>query len=400
MSHPLQTMTRDVSVGTRPAASGIRVLHVLAPAAFGGLEKVVEAISTLQRSAGHEVHVAAILDEGIDSHPLLRTLADRSVVTHTLPIAPRAYSEERRRMRVLCEEIGPHVVHTHGYRPDVLHTPTARSLGIPVVSTSHGFTGGGWKNRLYERLQRRAFRRCDAVIAVSRPMAAMLIASRVPKNVIHCIPNAWPGSVDFLERDEARARLGLDEDTFYVGFIGRLGHEKGADIFLSALAQTARDIHGVVIGDGRMRARLVAQAEALGIAQRVHWMGAVENAGSYMKALDGFALTSRTEGTPVVLLEAMAAGVPIVATRVGGVPGVVSNREAILVSPDSPAAIAAAIDELRVSREAALWRAGRAAARLESRFSASRWQRRYDQVYRTIGVAVPEPTHNGSTLDV
>src|SRR5690606_2904625 len=169
-------------------------------------------------------------------------------------------------------------------------------------------------------------------------------------------------------------------------------------------------IHGVVIGDGRMRARLVAQAEALGIAQRVHWMGAVENAGSYMKALDGFALTSRTEGTPVVLLEAMAAGVPIVATRAGGVacgasvvvgvPGGVATRGAILVAPDSPAAIAAAIDELRVSREAALWRAGRAAARLESRFSASRWQRRYDQVYRTIGVAVPEPTHNGSTLDV
>lgn len=375
----------------RCAPSGVRILHVLAPAAFGGLERVVESLATVQATAGHEVHVAGILDEGSDAHPLLGALGSRRVAIHALPIAARAYAHEKRQIRSLCELVEPHVVHTHGYRSDVLHTPIARSLSIPVVSTSHGFTGGGLKNRVFEHLQKRAFRRCDAVVAVSRPMAAMMLAAGIPKRIVHCIPNAWTGSVDFLARSEARRVLGVEDDRFLVGFVGRLGHEKGADIFLSAFAETSDQVHGVVIGDGRMRSQLLAQAEALGIGERLHWAGAIENAGRLMKALDVLALTSRTEGTPVVLLEAMAAGVPVVATRVGGVPGVISNREGILVPADSTSAIADAIEEVRVNREAAQWRTGRAQERLESSFSAGRWLQRYDQVYRSIGVTIPEP---------
>ena len=86
----------------------------------------------------------------------------------------RAYLRERAAIARLLREVRPDVVHTHGYRPDVLDAGVARGQGIAVVTTVHGFTGGGWKNRVYEWLQCRAFRRFDAVVAVSRPLVGLL----------------------------------------------------------------------------------------------------------------------------------------------------------------------------------------------------------------------------------
>lgn len=190
----------------------LRILHVLAPAPFGGLERVVESLATQQAHAGSEVHVAAVLDEGVADHPLLRTLAARGVHTHALTVPARAYRFEQGLVRSLCTQLHPDVVHTHGYRTDVLHTGVARSLGIPAVSTSHGFIGGGWKNRVFEHLQRRAYRRCDAVVAVSRPMASMLLSAGIPRARLHVIPNAWTNTVPFLSRPDARRELGVGED--------------------------------------------------------------------------------------------------------------------------------------------------------------------------------------------
>ena len=231
------TATTAVSPATPSSETGIRILHVLAPAPFGGLERVVESLATEQTRAGNELHVAAVLDEGVTDHPLLRTLQQRNVHAHALEVPARAYRYEREQVRALCTRITPDVVHTHGYRTDVLHTPVARELGIPAVSTSHGFIGGGLKNRVFEHLQRRAFRRCDAVVAVSRPMASMLLASGIPKSRLHVVPNAWTASVKFLSRDDARAQLGISDDDVCVGFIGRIGIEKGPDVFIDAIAR-------------------------------------------------------------------------------------------------------------------------------------------------------------------
>lgn len=369
---------------------------MLAPAPFGGLERVVESLATEQIRAGNELHVAAVLDEGVTDHPLLRALQQRNVHAHALEVPARAYRYERECVRSLCTRISPDVVHTHGYRTDVLHTPVARELGIPAVSTSHGFIGGGLKNRVFEHLQRRAFRRCDAVVAVSRPMASMLLASGVPKARLHVVPNAWTASVKFLARDEARAQLGVPADDVCIGFIGRVGYEKGPDVFVDAVSRLRDGSRAVVVGEGKMRTELMERAGALGLQDTIRWTGALEGAGRYMKAFDVLVLSSRTEGTPVVLLEAMAAGVPVVATRVGGVPGVISNREAILVLPEDPAALAEAIHDVIRHPEAAAWRVARAFERLDSHFNATRWLERYAQVYQSAGVRSTSSAGNGN----
>ncbi|MEX1181758.1 MAG: glycosyltransferase family 4 protein [Gemmatimonadota bacterium] len=365
----------------------MRILHVLAPAPFGGLESVVEALAAEQTCAGHEVHVAAVLEPDGTTHPMLRALQANGVYASAVRVGARAYRRERALVRETCARLRPAVVHTHGYRTDVLHGPVARALGIPTVSTAHGFIGGDWKNRIYEHLQRRAYRHCSAVVAVSRPMAAYLVRRGVPAGRVHCIPNAWADATPFVERADARVALGIHPATYCIGFVGRLSREKGPDVFVEALARVNPAVTALVIGDGRMRDALELRTRQLGISGTVRFAGSVENAGRFMKAFDAVVLSSRTEGTPVVLLEAMAAGVPVVATTVGGIPDAVSQLEAWLVPPEDPPALAAALREIIADPDAARTLAARATQRLRAEFGAGAWVERYDDVYRACGAA-------------
>ena len=363
----------------------MRVLHVLAPAPYGGLERVVGALAAGLARRGHQVHVAAVLEPGAppERHPFVASLSGEFVDVHPLVVSGRAYLGERARVASLCRRLRPDVVHTHGYRADVVDAGAARAAGAPVATTVHGFTGGGARGRLYEALQRLAFRRFHAVAAVSRPLADALRRAGVPEDRLRVIPNAWDGGRERLERAEARERLGIEGDVFHVGWVGRLSREKGADVLLDALARLpdADRVSVSMIGDGPEAAALRAQAERLGIGAHVRWHGAVDGAAALFAAFDAFVLSSRTEGTPMALFEAMAAGVPVVATRVGGVPFVVGDAEAWLAPPEDPSALARSVDALRRDPAAALSRAAAARARLERDFGADAWLASYEALY-------------------
>jgi len=365
----------------------LRVLHVLTPGPVGGLERVVQMLTRGQSRAGHDVHIGAIVDAAESPGcRFLEEAAQDGVTVHALPTPHRAYRRERGMTRELFRRLSPQVGHLHGYRADVLHAGVARRLAIPCVTTVHGFTGGDAKNRFYEMLQRRSFRRMEAVVAVSLPLAEVLAAAGVPSRRLYCIPNAWEGPAP-MDGGAARERLGVPEGVFHVGFVGRLGAEKGADVFVEALAWLRElPIIASIVGDGPQMTRLKARADQLGLGDRVGWHGIVPDAGRLFPSFDVFVLSSRTEGTPIVLFEAMAAGVPIVATRVGGVPDVVCEDEAILVEPDRPESLAEAIRAVLGDRGAARSRASRARARLDRERGAAQWVERYDRVYaRAMG---------------
>jgi glycosyltransferase involved in cell wall biosynthesis len=282
------------------------------------------------------------------------------------------------------------VVHTHGYRADLQAGAVARRLGLATVSTVHGFTGGDWKNRLYERLQERALRRFDAVVAVSRPLAGRLRSRGVPAERLVSIPNAWHRSGYALTRTEARQRLGLGQGDFVVGWVGRLSAEKGADVLVDALPSMKENaISCCLIGDGPERISLERRVAALGLERRVHWSGARPGAWRLMPAFDALALSSRSEGTPIVLFEAMDAGIPIVATRVGGVPDVLSEREAWLVDPERPDALAGAIRHLHADREEAARRARAARVRLEADYRIEPFLDAYEALYGSLTAPSP-----------
>ncbi len=361
------------------------ILHVVAPAEVGGLERVVQALAIGHHERGHEVAVAAVLEQNGLEHPFLAPLRRAGTGVYPILLPPRRYLRERSWIRSLCRRIGPDVLHTHGYRCDVVDAGSARSLGIAAVTTVHGFTGGGTKNRLYEWLQQRAFRQFDAVVAVSQAQVEVLARARVPRQRIHVLPNAWSGTSGVLPREAARRELGVPNERFHIGWVGRLSQEKGLDVLIEACAHLADlPLMISVLGDGREHPRLVAQVRALGLDGRVQWLGTVSDAGRLFRAFDVFVLSSRTEGTPIVLFEAMAVGTPIVATAVGGVPDVVSSAEALLVPPDDPPSLTDAIRAVRDAPEAASGRAAAAQCRLAVEFRVEPWLKRYEVLYQEI----------------
>jgi len=367
----------------------LSVLHLIAPGDVGGAERVVHALASGQRRAGHRVTVGAVLSNGADhrSHPFLAPLERAGVETILLRVPPRAYRRERSACVELCRRLRPDVVHTHGIRVDVVDAAVARRAGMPTVTTVHGFTGGDFKMWVYERLWRRALRGFDAVVAVSRPLARDLERTGVPPGRLHAVPNAWPADdLPPFPRYEARQQLAVPDGRFHVGWVGRLTPEKGADVLLAALPLLA-DLPMVVsvVGDGRGRPQLQAAAARLGLGDRVRWLGNVAAAGRLFTAFDVFALSSRTEGTPIVLFEAMATSTPIVASAVGGVPDVLAPQEALLVGPDDPAALAQAIRAVHADPAAAADRARRAQQRLGSEFAPGPWLERYERIYRSVG---------------
>ena len=361
-----------------------------APGEFGGRETVVADLSAALHERGHRVTVLVVLDEGTDAgtHPFVATLRSEGVEVRVVSLPPRAYGAEARAIREAVRDCDADIIHSHGYRTDVVAALSRTAPGAGLVSTAHGYTGGGWKNRLYERLQAAAWRRFGAVIAVSEPLTRELHRRGLDLRRVRLIPNAWRGDARSMNRSEARRRLGIDSDARVVGWVGRMTQEKGPDVALDAFARLAAQegapaqLH--FVGEGRLRPELESRAAALGLAERVHWHGAVTGAARLFPAFDVLLLSSHTEGTPMVLFEAMAASVPIVATSVGGVPDVLGPEGGWLVPPGSPDALAAALGEALTSPAVSRSRAASAMTRLQTKYAVSPWVDAHVALYREV----------------
>lgn len=351
----------------------MKILQLTAPAEVGGLETVVLDLCAGLGARGLQVVLGAVLEPGSASEAMPVRAESLGLDVRRVVVPHRSYLREYRALARLIAAEAPDVVHTHGYRADLIGGRAARRNGVPWVSTAHGFTGVTPRGRLYEWLQIRALRRADAAVAVSRPVGERLAAAGVRQDRIAHLTNAWVRR-PLLERAAARQRLQLPADGHVVGWVGRLTHEKGADLFLVAMAQLVGLPWTVsIVGDGPDRAALESRARTLGIAERIRWHGVVPGAAALYRAFDTWVLSSRTEGTPIALFEAMAARVPVVATAVGGVPDVVTDREAHLVPPGDPAALAAAIGGVLTEPAAEAARLDAAEARIASAFSAEAW---------------------------
>jgi glycosyltransferase involved in cell wall biosynthesis len=362
-----------------------KVLHVLAPAPYGGLERVVHLLAGGQRARGDDVHVAALLDEGAKEPPLVAELRRDGVDVLPLVLPPRAYVSRLAQLRDVCAELRPEVIHSHGYVADVMAALLPRSRGAPLVTTVHGFTGGDWKNRFYEWIQCQAYRRFDAVVAVSNRLAATLRERGVAAERLYAVPNAWSERGTPLAGPSARRAMSVPEEAFSIGWVGRVSREKGLDILIEALpALDGLPWRLTILGDGRERPGLERRAQVLGLASRVSWRGVVPHAGNLMRGFDVVVLSSRTEGTPMNLFEAMDGEVPLIVTAVGGVPEVVSPSEAVIVPPDDPYSLARAIRAVHADPSGATRRAAAARARLRTDFASQPWLERYDRIYQAI----------------
>jgi len=342
---------------------------------------VVIGLVRALRSEGVDAEIAAIVHEDA-GHPFILDAASQGLQVRPIVTAHRGFLQQIKRVAAEAARLGAQVIHTHGYHADVIGAAAAWRAGIPVIATLHGFTGEGLRLSAYDFAIQWAHRRAARVVAVSAPIVSKLRQRRVRAERIALIPNAILSNGSPLSRASARSELGVPEAGIRIGWVGRLSAEKAPDVFLSALAKLP-DVRAAVsiIGDGSIRPDLEAQAGRLGVQDRVTWHGLVPGASRFLPALDLLVLSSHTEGTPMILLEAMAAGTPIVATAVGGVPDMLGADEALLVPSDDPGALSRAISAAVADPAASVQRAARARERVARDYAVPSWINKHLALY-------------------
>lgn len=370
------------SAALTPSARTLRIVHACTPASVGGLERVVQGLATGLAARGHMIDVIAVVDPAARTSDFRAPLEAAGVRVHEIRLGGRDYLGDLRVVGALLRRLEPDVLHTHGYRSDIIHGLLVRPGRSANVSTLHGSSRLGGLSHVFEWIQERVLRRFDGVVAVSSPLERQLLALGVPAPALHLIPNATQ-SPQTLPRAEARAALGIVGTESTIGFIGRLVSIKGTDVLLRALATVSELLwNAVIVGGGPERERLESLAVSLGLGARVRFTGEREHAARYLAAFDLFVLPSRSEGTPIVLLETLATAVPVIASEVGGVPDLISSpEEGTLVPPDDPAALGTAIRAVLTSPETARVAAKRAQDRVRRDYDFETWISRHEALY-------------------
>jgi len=265
---------------------------------------------------------------------------------HTIPERGAIDRRALHHLTDLCRRRRIDIWHSHDYKTDVLGLMVRRQLpGLKLVSTVHGFTRETLKTRFYARLNDVALRGYDRVFAVSTTLVKHCAMHGVHPGRLSYLPNAielerYPQR-SAKDQLEARKALGLVGAIPAIAVVGRLSREKGVDRALRLFAlmcETHTDATLHLIGDGPERGRLSDLAQELGINAAVTFHGWCDDAADRLKAMDLMLSTSHTEGMPNAVLEAMALGVPVAATPVGGVPEMLAGGDAgLLLTGDNEA---------------------------------------------------------------
>lgn len=257
-------------------------------------------------------------------------------------------------LRQLVDRLQPDVVQTHAVKSHFL----ARCAGLhhraAWLAFHHGYTWPTWKARVHNQLDRWSLRAARRVLTVSRPFRDELTQFGVPEQNIHIVHNAirpdWGHAAREPERAAAlRQQLGIAPDRNVILIVGRLSQEKDHLSLLEAIRQVSPShrAHLVLVGDGPERGSIEQWIRQHNMNGQVTLAGQQPSAEPFYGIARIAVLSSRTEGSPNALLEAMAAGVPAIATRVGGIPEIVTDGEsALLVEPGQVAPLKNALDRL------------------------------------------------------
>jgi glycosyltransferase involved in cell wall biosynthesis len=279
------------------------------------------------------------------------------------------------------------LVHTHLYHANYFGRLAARRAGVPcVVSVHNTYTNPEWHRRLINWWLSK--RHTGAIIAGSPEIRRDILRyDRVSPALIEVIPNAvdLSRSESGLSRQEARARLHLDDDAFVVGTVGRLEEQKGHPYLLEALnhlKESGLKTVLLLVGGGREEAALRERAKALDLGDGVRFLGTRDDLGDLFSAMDVFAMPSLWEGLSLAMLSAMAAGLPVVATDVGGVVDVLGkNERGFVLQPKDARQLAERILWCCTHREAAAEIAQRGQEFVRSNYSDTAMVQRLMIIY-------------------
>lgn len=288
------------------------------------------------------------------------------------------------RVRKLLRDSGIDLVHTHGYKADLYGYAAARLEGKPIVATCHNWLSGGRALAAYNFLDRKALKHFDAVSAVSQTVADKLLSFGVRRERLNVIPNG----ID-LQRFDVRPRpVSEARSEQVVGVVARLDLQKGFEYLLKAVRTLRSSFPGLrllVVGEGPDRRKIEELVTELGLTATVTLGGQQTDMPAIYASIDVFVLPSLNEGLPMTILEAMAASKPIVATRVGAVPTVITDGETgLLAEPGDEAGLTQAMAKLLGDPDLCGRLATRARAHVEHNYTAAAMAQRYRELYQAV----------------
>lgn len=345
----------------------IRVCHVVSGDLWGGAE--AQASALIQGLADHADVCVVVFNRGelcsrIEASRIPVELADEKVV---------GFAGLVRRVHSILEKWRPQLVHVHGFKENLAAGLAGRLLGIPIVRTHHGrgLIGAGKRHTYIERLN--AAFLTDAVIAVSNDLAEFLRRSGLSLRNLHIIRNGIALPAGDHRVAIVRGTAGQGNPSFTVGTVGRLVAVKNHKCLLKAFKRIHDEIdiaRLIIVGDGPLAGQLESLAVELGISGQVRFTGFQRDVDDYLRSLDVFVLCSLHEGVPISLLEAMSMGIPVVCTRVGGIPEVLTdNHNGMLVESDDAESLSAAVRKIAADRTFAQWLADNARSTVAGEFS-------------------------------
>ena len=366
----------------------IKVLHLTKSEGLYGAERVILNLLEHFDAEHFDVRLAALVEARNPHRELLEEAARRGHRTLAIPCRKRLDPQSWRELLRVIKENEIDVLHCHEIKSRFYGLLAAKRLKLPIIATNHNWIR---KNLLISALEywdAFTLRFFDRIIAVSEEIRQLMLKYGTPAQRMAVVTNGIATrELEHRHNDKMNwyERWGIASHERIIGAVGRLSVEKGAKYFLEAakiVLTKMPDVRFLLVGDGPQARELKEYAQALGIEQNVIFAGFQPEVAAFYELMEIFAITSLREGTPMALLEAMATGVPVVATAVGGVPKIVRDRDnGMLVPAQDAQGIAAALLQLLQNRAEAARLASNAKRTIIEKYSAATMARQYENIY-------------------
>ena len=364
----------------------INILHLIAPTQFGGAERVLLNIAETINTSRFNIMVGSFLNIRFKSNKFTEKLVNKKIPNTVFFLKRTMDIDNIPRILRLIRKNKINIMHTHGYRSDIIGLVAAKITKIPIVSTIHGWTAIDFKLKFYEQCDRIALRFFDCLIPVSDHIKKSLIESGVDSRKTIRLHNAVDVEFkDFKPERTSSLNIRKRNGEFLIGTIGRLSPEKNIPNFLKAaslLIKKYDNIKFLIVGDGFERSKLEDLALNLGLRDNIQFTGFVHQMDRIYNLLDLLVISSSTEGIPLVMLEAMKYSIPVVSTKVGGIPEVIENGiDGILVDSQNSTHLHNAIEDLIINKNKYVEVSRNARKKIAKDFNRSDWIREIEKIY-------------------
>ena len=371
-----------------PNNSKIRVMHLASPTALYGAERWILALTRHLDSSKIDSIIASIKDAPELEAPVCHMAARAGFRTHIFEIMGKFNISAIREVKTYIQEKNVHILHSHGYKSDTIGRFATIGTKCKLLTTPHGWSEtAGLKLQLYEILDRLIFPFFHAVVPLSQELYSGLEGIPGLKNKLHLIPNG----VDLSEIDSVKAPADeiqkLKEEGYLIlGYIGQLINRKGIDLLLESFSElTESKIKLFIVGDGPLLTELQSLSSHLGVLDRTVFTGFRQDRLALMKGFDVFVLPSKLEGIPRCVLEAMALGVPVVASNIPGCRDVVKHeRTGLLFHSNQSYSLLNQLRMILSNPDMALELTQNARRFVEEQFSALRMAQHYTNLYSSL----------------